>query len=230
MVNIEGNTRLVQINVDVQNDFCPGGSLAVTAGDEVVAPLNKLAQTVRETEGGLVVSTRDFHPEHTSHFGDGEGQWPVHCVAGTEGAEFHPDLDVDEKDLIVTKGDKPGEDAYSGFDGHVSLQAVIGDFGEDRGLRTSLEKALLNKMSYTDATVLIGGLATDYCVRATVLDALKLRKKTTSKIAVYALTDAMRAVNIQEADGAEALAEMEAAGAIMTTTDELIARIQKGEL
>lgn len=212
MVNIEGNTRLVQINVDVQNDFCPSGSLAVTAGDEVVAPLNKLAQTVRETEGGLVVSTRDFHPEQTSHF----DQWPVHCVAGTQGADFNPGLEVLGGDIVVNKGTNPDEDAYSGFDGR-----------DDKG--RALKDILLPNGETKPIKVLIGGLATDYCVKATVLDALELAK-TNNGFDIYALTDAMRAVNIQEADGAEALAEMEAAGAIMTTTDELIARIQKGEL
>ncbi len=212
MVNIEGNTRLVQINVDVQNDFCPGGSLAVTAGDEVVAPLNNLARTVREAEGGLVVSTRDFHPEQTSHF----DQWPVHCVADTQGAEFHPQLEVMKADVVVSKGTQADEDAYSGFDGR-----------DDEG--RALRDILLPNGEIKPIGVLIGGLATDYCVKATVLDALELAKANNG-LDIYALTDAMRAVNIQETDGAEALAEMEAAGAIMTTTDELIARIQKGEL
>ncbi|OGL34348.1 hypothetical protein A3F64_00125 [Candidatus Saccharibacteria bacterium RIFCSPHIGHO2_12_FULL_42_8] len=206
--------KLVQINVDVQNDFCPGGALAVPDGDKVTKPLNKLAYVVRE-EGGIVVATQDFHPEQTSHF----DQWPVHCVAGTDGADFHPDLSVVLGDRVIIKGTEPGEDAYSGFDGHdeddpsLTLTKIIEQPGEVR-----------------DVSLFIGGLATDYCVRATVLDALKLQKTVKNKLAVYALTDAMRAVNIEPTDGEKSLAEMEAAGAILTTTDEVIRRIRRGEL
>ncbi len=210
--------KLVQINVDVQNDFCPGGALPVDYGDEVVAPLNRLASVVRE-EGGRVIATRDFHPAETSHFGDGENQWPVHCVAGTEGAEFHPELAVALEDSLVIKGTEPDEDAYSGFDGHdeenedLTLADIITQPGEVR-----------------DVSVFIGGLATDYCVRATVLDALEMQKKTKNRMAVYALTDAMRAVDIEPGKGDQAIEEMKAKGAILTTTDEVIRRIRRGEL
>lgn len=206
--------KLVQINVDVQNDFCPGGALAVPKGDKVIKPLNKLAYVVRE-EDGMVISTQDFHPEQTSHF----DQWPVHCVAGTEGAEFHPDLSVTLGDTVVIKGTEPGEDAYSGFAGH-------DEENEDR----TLADIITQPRDTRDINILIGGLATDYCVRATVLDALKLGKKTTNKIAVYALTDAMRAVDVEPGDGEKALAEMEAEGAVLTTTNQIIQRIRRGEL
>lgn len=204
--------KLVQINVDVQNDFCPGGALAVTKGDEVVEPLNKLAYVVRE-EGGLVVATQDFHPEQTSHF----DEWPVHCVVGTEGAEFHPGLSVRLGDTIVKKGTEADEDAYSGFAGHDEKGRTLAEIIEQPG-------------EVRDVSVFIGGLATDYCVRATVLDALNLRKKAKNKMAIYAVTDAMRAVNAEAGDDEKALAEMEAEGAVLTTTDEIIRRIRRGEL
>jgi nicotinamidase/pyrazinamidase len=172
------------IVVDVQNDFCPGGSLAVPQGDEVVAPLNRLIEDFLEN-GEPVFKTRDWHPPVTHHFAAYGGTWPVHCVQNTKGAEFHPDL-IDSKHIrIISKG-LGDEDSYSGFD------------------RTDLALQL-QRLGIEE--VWIGGLATDYCVKNTVLDALK------EGFRAKALSDAMRAVELQEGDGEKALEEMRAAGA-----------------
>ena len=173
------------IIVDVQNDFCPGGSLAVTHGDEVVAPLNELIKQFLD-RGEPVFKTRDWHPAKTKHFKAYGGVWPVHCVQGTLGAEFHPDLIDDPRITIISKGIDESADGYSGFDG------------------TNLGQLLRQQ---NVAEVWVGGLATDYCVKHTVLDALREGFK------VKALGDAMRAVNVNPADGAKAVAEMRDAGA-----------------
>ncbi len=194
------------IVVDVQNDFCPGGSLAVPYGDEVVALLNLMVEHARKRNMGIWASL-EWHPRKTSHFAkfnlDGRG-WPVHCVKGTIGADFHPDLDF-AGSIIVWKGTKKDEDAYSAFQGMTNI-----GFGT-RG--RSLEKSLKN---YGVNALYIGGLATDYCVEATALDALKLGFK------VYLLEDACRAVNIKPDDGKKAIEEMKKAGAIITSVKEVL--------
>jgi len=172
------------IVVDVQNDFCPGGSLAVERGDEVVAPLNRLIGEFLE-QGLPVYKSRDWHPRTTKHFAEFGGTWPVHCVQDTRGAEFHEDLLDDPRVEVVSKG-TGDEDSYSAFDGT--------ELAEDlrrRGVRE----------------VWVGGLATDYCVKNTVLDALR------EGFRVRALTEAMRAVNLKPGDGARAVEEMRRAGA-----------------
>ncbi|MDP2695976.1 MAG: isochorismatase family protein [bacterium] len=187
--------KIALIVVDVQNDFCPGGALAVPDGDEVVTPLNKLIQHAR-VNGWLVVITRDWHPEETSHF----DTWPVHCVRDTRGAEFHSQLDVAGA-WLVSKGIKPGEDAYSAFDGHA--------------LKTG--QSLLRLLrDYELNCVYVGGLATDYCVKATAIDAVTHEFKT------LLLADACRAMDIKPDDGADAIKDMQAAGVILTTTQEVI--------
>jgi len=173
------------IVVDVQNDFCPGGSLAVAHGDEVVPPLNKLIREFVD-RNEPVFKTRDWHPAKTKHFAAYGGTWPVHCVQGTPGAEFHPDLLDDPRITIVSKGIDESADGYSGFDGTNLAQSLRDENVEE---------------------VWIGGLATDYCVKHTVLDA---RRKG---FAVKALADAMRAVNLNPDDGAQAVEEMRSAGA-----------------
>jgi nicotinamidase/pyrazinamidase len=173
------------IIVDVQNDFCPGGSLAVDHGDEVVGPLNKLAKDFLDHDEP-VFKTRDWHPAKTKHFAAYGGTWPVHCVQGTPGAEFHRDLIDDPRVTIISKGVDESADGYSGFDG------------------TNLAQ-LLREESVEE--VWIGGLATDYCVKHTVLDALK------EGFEVKALADAMRPVNVNPEDGAKAVNEMRSAGA-----------------
>ena len=173
------------IVVDVQNDFCPGGSLAVAHGDEVVAPLNKLIEEFLD-RGELVFKTRDWHPAQAKHFAIYGGVWPVHCVQNTPGAEFHAELSDDPRITVISKGIDENADGYSGFDG------------------TNLAQTLRDQKV---AEVWVGGLATDYCVKHTVLDALR------EGFEVRALADAMRAVNINPGDGAQAIEEMRQAGA-----------------
>ena len=178
-------TKRALIVVDVQNDFCPGGSLAVAHGDEVVPPLNKLMKEFLD-RNEPVFKTRDWHPAKTKHFAAYGGTWPVHCVQETPGAEFHPDLIDDPRITIVSKGIDESADGYSGFDG------------------TNLAQ-ILREQDVEE--VWVGGLATDYCVKHTVLDARR------EGFEVKALADAMRAVNINRDDGAKAIAEMHDAGA-----------------
>jgi nicotinamidase/pyrazinamidase len=172
------------IVVDVQNDFCPGGALAVAQGDEVVAPLNNLIEEFLQ-RGEPVFKSRDWHPEKTKHFAAYGGTWPVHCVQNTKGAEFHPELMDNIHIRVISKG-LGDEDCYSAFD------------GTDLALE-------LHRLGVEE--VWIGGLATDYCVKNTVLDALK------EGFQVKALADAMRPVNLNPDDGAQAIAEMRSAGA-----------------
>ena len=176
--------RRALIVVDVQNDFCPGGALAVERGDEVVEPLNRLIEEFLE-RGEPVYKSRDWHPPRTKHFADYGGTWPVHCVQNMRGAEFHKDLLDDPRVRVVSKG-TGDEDSYSAFDGTTLAEDL-----RRSGVRE----------------VWVGGLATDYCVKNTVLDALR------AGFRVRALSDAMRAVNLQPGDDRKALAEMREAGA-----------------
>lgn len=182
--------------VDVQNDFCPGGSLAVPGGDAVVTVLNRYAARFASA-GAAVLATRDWHPEATRHFQAGGGAWPSHCVQDTEGARFHPDLALPADTVIVSKGTDPEQDAYSAFQGEAEdgmpFAALLGERGVQR--------------------LFVGGLATDYCVKASVLDALK------EGFEVVVLEDAVRAVDVTPGDGARALAEMTAAGAQLARLD-----------
>ena len=178
------------IVVDVQNDFCPGGTLAVPHGDEVIAPLNRLIDEFLE-RGAPVYKSRDWHPATTKHFAAYGGTWPVHCVQDTHGAEFHPALRDDPRITVISKG-LGDTDCYSAFD--------------ETDLATQLHKQDVEE-------VVVGGLATDYCVKNTVLDALKHGFK------VKAVEDAMRAVDLQPGDGEHALDEMRSAGADIVSTD-----------
>ena len=172
------------IVVDVQNDFCPGGALAVAHGDEVVAPLNRLMEEFL-ARGEPVFKSRDWHAPTTKHFAAYGGTWPVHCVQETKGAEFHPDLLDDIHIRVVSKG-LGDEDCYSAFD--------------ETDLALQLQRLGVEE-------VWVGGLATDYCVKSTVLNALKQGFK------VKAIKDAMRAVDLQTGDGEHAIEEMREAGA-----------------
>jgi nicotinamidase/pyrazinamidase len=180
---------------DVQNDFAdPAGSLYVPGGEEVIERVN--AEIERATDAGsVVVYTQDWHPPSTPHFEKDGGVWPVHCVVGTWGAELHPRLRVIERAPVVQKG-TGGEDGYSGF--------TVRDptSGEEHG--TVLEE-LLHERGVRRTTVV--GLATDYCVKETVLDALAKGFETT------VLTDAVRAVERREGDGSRALEQLREAGA-----------------
>jgi len=191
MTRYDPSTALVV--VDVQNDFAdPAGSLYVTGGGEVVPRINDQVG-LAVADGAFVVYTQDWHPPSTPHFAKDGGVWPVHCVAGTWGAEPHPDLVV--VGPVVRKGSN-GEDGYSGF----TMRDPAS--GEDRP--TELEQ-ILRERGLT--RVVVCGLATDYCVRATVLDACRLGFVTT------VLTEAIAAVELTPGDGPKALAEMAEAGA-----------------
>src|SRR5574337_950237 len=173
--------------VDVQNDFLPGGSLAVPQGDKVIPILNCYL-TAFMRRGLPIIATRDWHPPNHCSFQPYGGPWPSHCVQGTPGAEFAPGLELPVSTILITlKGTRPEKDAYSAFDG-TDL---------DTRLRAQGVKRLF-----------VGGLATDYCVLCTVNDGLK------AGYAVALMQDAIRAVNVRPDDGERAEAEMIRRGAI----------------
>jgi len=181
--------------VDVQNDFAdPAGSLFVRGGEEVVSRISDEVQRA-SAAGAFVIYTQDWHPPSTPHFAKDGGIWPVHCVAETWGAELHPALVV--AGPSVRKGSN-GEDCYSGF----TMRDP--ETGEDRP--TALE-ALLQQCGVMQ--VVVSGLATDYCVRGTVLDAVRLGFET------VVLTDAVAAVELVPGDADRALGQMAAAGALL---------------
>ena len=185
------DTRHLLVAVDVQNDFIDG-SLAVKGGIDVVAPLNTLAYAVRR-DLGRVAFTRDWHPAATPHF----DTWPVHCVADTDGAAFHPDLQVKEGDVVLNKG-MGQTDGYSGIEG-------VADDG------TTLETMIEPVHRDEKVRIFVGGLATDYCVKATAVD-LARRYKGLDNVSICLVTDAIRAVNLQPNDGTEAVEAMADAG------------------
>jgi nicotinamidase/pyrazinamidase len=168
------------IVVDVQNDFCPGGALAVGRGDGVVEPINRLA-----SEASFVVATRDWHPPDHGSFAAEGGPWPVHCVRDTPGASLHPGIDVGRIDAIVDKGQARDAEGYSAFEG------------------TELERLLRERGV---ATVDVAGLALDYCVKATALDA----RRAGFDVVVH--RDATRAVEVSPGDADRAVEELRAAG------------------
>lgn len=178
------------IIVDVQNDFCPGGALAVTDGDQVVAVLNRLIPEFKRA-GLAVIATRDWHPQRTTHFNTHGGSWPPHCVQGTKGAEFHADLALGEGAVIISKGMAENGDSYSGFDGFDARGVGLADLLRERAI----------------GRLVVGGLATDYCVKQTALDGLQKGFK------VVVLEDAVRGVNLNLNDARQALDEMKRAGA-----------------
>ncbi len=170
------------IIVDFQNDFTPGGALGVEGGDEIAGPINALVAT---GEFDLVVATRDWHPPDHASFAARGGPWPEHCVQGTPGAELHPALDPAQVDVIVDKGQDPGTEGYSGFEG-TDLACELRERGVDE--------------------VTVVGLATDFCVKHTALDALR------EGFVVTVDPTAVRAVELHEGDGEAALDEVRAAG------------------
>lgn len=184
---VEGNVAL--IIVDAQRDFCQGGALPVPEGDQVVPVINEWIKEAFGNDPKRIIFTRDWHPAVTSHFKEYGGQWPAHCVQNTPGAEFHPDLKPPEGVTIISKGMDPNKDAYSAFDGVTDQGVSLVDELRSRGIEV----------------LYIGGLATDYCVRATVLDALK------NDFKVKLIKDACRAVN--PVAGKQDVDEMVGAGA-----------------
>lgn len=185
------------IVVDVQNDFCPGGSLAVPDGDAVVPVLNRYLE--RASAAGMpIVASRDWHPTETAHFAVFGGTWPPHCVQGTPGAMFHPKLRLPPETLIASKGMSTKDEGYSALEGQLADGRNVLDALRERGV----------------TRIHAGGLATDYCVRATVLGAVA------AGFEVFLLGDASRAVEVMPGDGERATAEMQAAGAKMETLAE----------
>jgi nicotinamidase/pyrazinamidase len=169
--------------VDFQNDFTPGGALGVPEGDRIAERVNQLADDDRFD---LVVATRDWHPADHGSFTERGGIWPGHCVQGTPGAELYPGLDQSHVDMVVDKGQDPGTEGYSAFDA-TKLEDLLRERGIDR--------------------ITVVGLATDYCVKNTVLDARRLG------IGVDVDASAIRAVDVEPGDGERAIDEMRAAGA-----------------
>ena len=190
-------TKQALIVVDVQNDFCPGGALAVRDGDVVVTILNRYIDKFSQARLP-VIATRDWHPEKTTHFKNFGGLWPAHCVQHTKGAEFHPGLNLGADAIVVSKGTAPDEDSYSAFQGAGSLGVALAEMLRQLGVET----------------IYVGGLATDYCVKHTVLDGLKLGFNA------VVLGDAIRGVDVNPTDSRRALAEMNDAGAITLNTIE----------
>jgi nicotinamidase/pyrazinamidase len=186
--------------VDLQNDFAdPAGGLSVAGGDAIVPTVNgEIAMA--QSNGALVVATQDWHPESTPHFAKDGGIWPVHCVADTWGAALHPGLTLPDDAPRVRKGAN-GEDGYSGF--------TMRDPTTGETIPTELESIL---RAADVQRVVVVGLATDYCVKATALDAIRLGFETAL------LTDAVAAVDLEEGDGGRALDEMREAGVVMWRT------------
>jgi nicotinamidase/pyrazinamidase len=175
--------------IDFQNDFTSGGALAVPGGDEIAEPVKRLADQFDH-----VFATRDWHPPDHASFATEGGPWPVHCVQGTHGAELHPAMRDVEVDAIVDVGVERDDEGYSGFE-----KSKLADLLHEAGIDE----------------VAVVGLATDYCVRASAIDACREGFDTT------VVTDAVRAVEVNPGDGERALEDMERAGAKLATSREL---------
>ncbi len=191
--------RIALVVVDVQNDFTPGGALAVPEGDQVVPLLNQYLERFRAA-GLPTFASRDWHPTVTKHFKAYGGLWPPHCIQGTRGAEFHPDLKLPEGTTIVSKGMDPQKDSYSVFDAFEPDGTPFVEGLKRRGIDR----------------LYVGGLATDYCVKWTALEASK------QGFAATLLVDASLGVNLQPHDSERAIAEMVRQGAAVITLERLL--------
>jgi nicotinamidase/pyrazinamidase len=191
---IVASTAPALLVVDVQKDFCPGGALAVPDGDRVIPALNRYAARAA-AQGWPVYASRDWHPPVTSHFKEYGGEWPPHCVQHTAGAEFHDDLRLPSSAVVVTKGESPDRPGYSALEGTTPDGRTLIDDLRARGVDH----------------LYVGGLATDYCVRQSVLDA------RAAGINVTVLEDAIAGVDVRSGDSARAVAEMQSAGATLGT-------------
>jgi nicotinamidase/pyrazinamidase len=191
-------TRDALVVVDLQNDFCPDGALAVRDGHAIVPVVNRYLDRFAQA-GAPVFLSRDWHPEVTGHFQAYGGVWPPHCVQKTHGAAFHAGLTPPAGAVVVSKGMDPEQDAYSAFQAEDPSGRRLPAILAERGVRR----------------LYVGGLATDYCVRATALDALR------DGFEVVVLTDAIGAVDLAPGDGDRAVAEMRGAGARLATLGEV---------
>ncbi|WP_447975244.1 nicotinamidase [Nitrospira sp. Kam-Ns4a] len=178
---------------DIQVDFCPGGALAVPGGDEIIPVINEYIRLFH-ARGLPIVATRDWHPPNHCSFKENGGPWPVHCVQGSRGAQFHPKLILPPGTLIISKATDPKKEAYSSFEG-TPLEERLRELGVE--------------------TLYVSGLATDYCVKHTVLDACRIGLR------VVLLEDAIRGIDATPGDCARAIAEMRQAGAIPATARDL---------
>lgn len=177
------------IVVDPQNDFLPGGTLAVADGNRIFEPINRIMPLFSH-----VVATRDWHPENHAYFDVHGGPWPFHCLAGTPGAEFSPLLETDGIELVMSKGMDPQTDGYSAFAG-----TDLADQLHRRGI----------------TRLFICGLATDYCVKMTAIEAKQ------HGFEAIVLTDAIAAVNVSPQDEANALSDMQGHGVHLASSDDL---------
>jgi len=184
--------------VDVQNDFCPGGALGIHKGHKIIPVLNRYIKFFEKEKLPIFV-TRDWHPEVTKHFRQFGGIWPKHCVEGSSGAQFHPELKFPKEAFVMSKGMDPEKDSYSAF--HAT------------GLSGTGLANLLKIFGVTE--IYIGGLATDYCVKHSAFDALK------DGLNVFILADAIAGVNLQPEDSTVALEEMVSRGAKKITSEDL---------
>ena len=196
-MEFEVNERDALLVVDVQRDFCPGGSLPVPEGDKVVPVLNDYMRLFKKA-GSWIYATRDWHPPDHMSFKEQGGLWPPHCIQGSEGAELHPDLKLPEETVVISKATSPSKEAYSGFEG-----TNLAEHLKSRGTRR----------------VFVGGLATDYCVKSTVLDALELGFET------VLLLDATLGVNVEPEDSDKAIHEMRENGALTATLSDILERL-----
>jgi nicotinamidase/pyrazinamidase len=180
--------------IDFQNDFTPGGALAVAEGDQIAQPIKRLADEV-----DVIVATRDWHPPDHASFETQGGPWPVHCVQGSHGAELHPSIAGLDIDALVDVGREREDEGYSGFE-----KSDLAQILRDRDVEE----------------VYVTGLATDYCVRASAIDACR------EGFDVTVVEDAIRGVEVEPGDSERALEEMREAGARISTADELLASVR----
>jgi len=183
-------TERALLVIDMQNDFMPGGVLPVPEGDKIIPIINEYVELFNDN-GYLIIATRDWHPAETKHFKKFGGEWPPHCVQKTRGAEFHEGLNFPAGTVVISKGDNPESEGYSCFEGHDS-------FGKP--MRYLLKENDIEELY-------VCGAATDYCVKNSVLDALK------NDFRIFLLTDAVKGINAEEGDSEKAIQEMTEKGA-----------------
>jgi nicotinamidase/pyrazinamidase len=182
--------------IDFQNDFTSGGALEVPDGDDIAGPVKRLADRF-----DVVAATRDWHPPDHASFQELGGPWPVHCVRGTHGAEFHPAMEDIDLDAVVDVGQGRDDEGYSGFE-NSDLARILRDHEADQ--------------------VYVCGLATDYCVRASAIDACR------EGFDVTVVEDAVRGVEVKPGDSERAFRDMREAGARVATSDEVLAGVEAG--
>lgn len=198
MTGFPNDTALIL--VDIQNDFCPSGALAVPNGDLIIDPVNRVMPLFP-----TVAATKDWHPWNHCSFKQFGGVWPVHCVQNTPGANFHPDLDLRFIQTVALKGSSPDRDVFQGLKGFTEDGRSLEDWLRSKGV----------------TTLYVAGLATDYCVHATVIDAME------KGFRVNVISDAIKAVEVIRGDGERAVHEMKSFGAELLTSDQVVAQLDR---